>query len=235
MRGDTLNRAYVTCHMSMSLDGKIDGNFHDAPCSEKAGRYYYDIIFDLGTSMAGGRTTTQMYSPQPNIDCSRYSNAEVTYEDNIIINPNHNYCFIYDRKGKCSWDSPTTSMNGVTMQIVEVLTKQVHKEYLAHLKSIGAAYIFAGDTELSVETSLIKMKELFGVERLVLTGGAEINGGFLNEGMIDEFSIVLQPYAEGNSGLKSLVDTHGIFNETAFRFEEAKLLDDGAVHLIFRK
>lgn len=230
-----MNRAYVTCHMSMSLDGRIDGNFHDAPCSEKAGRYYYDIIFELGTSMAGGRTTTQMYSPQPDIDYSKYSDANVAYDDNIIRNPNGNYCFIYDRKGKCNWDSPTTAMNGVTMQVVEVLTKQVRKEYLAHLKAIGVAYIFAGDTELSVETSLVKMKELLGVSHLVLTGGAEINGGFLNEGMIDEFSIVLQPYVEGNSSLKSLVDTHKTFNDTAFKFAEAKPLDDGAVHLIFRK
>ena len=79
-----MNRAYVTCHMSMSLDGKIDGNFHDAPCSKKAGRYYYDVTFDLGSSMAGGRTTTQMYSPQPEIDYSKYSDTEVSFEDNII-------------------------------------------------------------------------------------------------------------------------------------------------------
>ena len=57
-----MDRAYVTCHMAISLDGKIDGDFHESPQSEEAGKYYYDVIFDLGSSMAGGRVTTQMYS-----------------------------------------------------------------------------------------------------------------------------------------------------------------------------
>ena len=48
-----MDRAYVICHMAVSLDGKIDGDFHEAEKSEKAGAYYYDVIFDLGSSMAG--------------------------------------------------------------------------------------------------------------------------------------------------------------------------------------
>lgn len=226
-----MERTYVTCHMSMSLDGKIDGVFHDAPCSEKAGAYYYDIIFDLGSSMAGGRTTTCMYSPQPKIDYAKYSGTSVPNEDHIVNNPKGHYCFIYDRTGKCAWEQPTTEMNGVTMQLVEVLTKQVRPEYLAHLRRIGVSYIFAEN----VKESLVKMKQLYGVEKLVLTGGAEINGGFLQEDMIDEFSIVLQPYVEGDREKKSLVDTHGVFRDTPFHFAGVNPLPDGAVHLTFKR
>ena len=34
-----MDRAYVICHMAVSLDGKIDGDFHEAEKSEKAGAY----------------------------------------------------------------------------------------------------------------------------------------------------------------------------------------------------
>ena len=41
--------------------------------------------------------------------------------------------------------------------------------------------------------------------------GASINGGFLKEDMIDEFSVVVLPYVDGNRQHKALVDTDGAF------------------------
>lgn len=227
-----MDRAYVTCHMAISLDGRIDGDFHDAEKSEYAGKYYYDVIFDLGSSMAGGRTTTCMYSPQHEIDYEQYKNTDVPDGDYIVTNPNGHYCLIYDREGKCNWDSPMTSMNGVSMQIIEVVTKKVRKEYLAHLRNIGISYIITG--EKPIEESLIKLKKFYGVDRLVLTGGAEINGGFLKEDMIDELSLVVLPYIDGNSANKSLMSTED-FIPNSFSFSEAKPLKDGAVHLTFKR
>ena len=40
------------------------------------------------------------------------------------------YCLVYDREGRCTWETPTSAMNGVPMQIVEVVTKADRKEYL---------------------------------------------------------------------------------------------------------
>lgn len=233
--GREMDRAYVTCHMAVSLDGRIDGDFHESPKSGKAGAYYYDIIFDLGSSMAGGRVTTRMYSPQPDIDYEKYKNKDVPDGDYIVKDKEGHYCFVYDREGRCNWESPTSSMGSVTMQIVEVVTKAARKEYLAYLREIGVSYIITEDEENPVRESLEKLKKLFGVDKLVLTGGAVINGGFLKEDMIDEFSVVVLPYVDGNGQHKSLVDTVGRFYSHAFSFVEAKPLEDGAVHMIFRR
>ena len=230
-----MDRAYVTCHMVMSLDGKIDGEYHDAPNSEQAGKYYYDVIFDLGSSMAGGRVTTCMYSPQPEIDYGQYRDVSVPEGDFIVRNPAGHYCFVYDRTGKCQWDAPTAEMNGVTMQIVEVLTCGARPEYLAHLRKVGIAYIFVDEQRQPVKESLEKMKSLFGVGKLVLTGGAAVNGGFLAENAIDELSIVLMPYVEGKREEKALMDTAGRFIPASFGIAEAKILPGGAVHLIFKR
>ena len=40
------------------------------------------------------------------------------------------YCLVYDREGRCTWETPTSAMNGGPMQIVEVVTKADRKEYL---------------------------------------------------------------------------------------------------------
>ena len=230
-----MNRAYVSCHMAVSLDGKIDGDFHAAKKSENAESYYYDDIFDLGSSMAGGRITTCMYSPQPEIDYDKYKDTHVPAGDYIVKNPDGHYCLVYDREGKCCWESPATTMNGVTMQIVEVVTKAAPKEYLAHLRDIGVSYLITKDEKAPIKESLVKLKELYGVDRLVLTGGASINGGFLKEDMIDEFSIVILPYVDGDEQHKALVDTTGRFYDSDFSFSEARPLDGGAVHLIFKR
>ena len=229
-----MDRAYVICHMTTSLDGRIDGDFHEAERGVKAEKYYYDVIFKLGSSMAGGRVTTCMYSPQPEIDYGKYKDIEFPDGDYVVKNSEGHYCLVYDRNGKCNWDSSTSTMNGVTMQIVEVVSKNVCREYLAHLRNVGVSYIITEDDENPVRESLEKLKKLFGVEKLVLTGGAEINGGFLKEDMIDEFSIVMLPYVDGDNQHKTLVTT-GAYYEKDFSFAEAKPLEDGAVHLWFKR
>lgn len=226
-----MDRAYVICHMAVSLDGKIDGDFHEAEKSEKAGAYYYDVIFDLGSSMAGGRVTTRMYSPQPEVDYEKYKGVDVPEGDYIVQNAQGHYCLVYDREGRCTWEAPVSTMNGVSMQIVEVVTKAARKEYLAYLRDMGISYLITEDEEHPVRESLEKLKRLYGVERLVLTGGASINGGFLKEDMIDEFSVVVLPYVDGDKQHKALADTDGAFFDRAFYFAEAKPLEGGAVHM----
>lgn len=110
-----------------------------------------------------------------------------------------------------------------------------HIERLILLSNNGVSYIIADNDENMVRESLEKLKTIYGVEKLVLTGGAAINGGFLKEDMIDEFSVVILPYIDGNETHKSLVDTKQRFFENAFMFSEAKPLQDGAVHMIFKR
>lgn len=87
------------------------------------------------------------------------------------------------------------------------------------------------DMQLATE----KIYRLFGVENLVLCGGAGINGGFLRANLIDEISLVMTPYVEGNPKEKAFVSTGEVFQNHAFGIKECKTLNDGGVHLIFEK
>ena len=172
--------------------------------------------------MAGGRVTTRMYSPQPEVDYEKYKGVDVPEGDYIVKSAQGHYCLVYDREGRCTWEAPTSTMNGVSMQIVEVVTKAARKEYLSYLRDMGISYLITEEEEHPVRESLKKLKRFYGVERLVLTGGASINGGFLKEDMIDEFSIVVLPYVDGDKQHKALADTDGAFCDRAFYFAEAK-------------
>ena len=226
-------RCKVICHMMVSIDGKIDGEYMNSPNSEYTGNYYDEVFFKLGDSMAGGRNTACMYHANAKVDYSKFKNETVSLEDNIVLSPNNNYYFCFDRLGKCNWDTNVFNYGGKEMPIVEVLTNEVRSEYLAYLKHMNIGYIIL-NKDSYLKDSLVKMKKLYGVDTLVLTGGAKINGAFANEDLIDEISLTVAPYIEGNHDLKGISESSS-FIDNSFAFYKALPLEDGGVHLLFKK
>ena len=53
--------------------------------------------------------------------------------------------------------------------------------------------IFGGKDDLDLELVLNKLYSLFGIKKLLLEGGSEINGSFQREGLIDELSLIIAP------------------------------------------
>ena len=55
------------------------------------------------------------------------------------------------------------------------------------------SYIFAGKDKIDIKTSLIKLKKLFGINKMCLQGGPTIDGAFINDDLIDAISIIISP------------------------------------------
>ncbi len=222
-------KPYVICHMYISIDGKIDGEYMNETGCDISGEFYDDAIFNMGTSMAGGRVTSQMYNAHGKNTLEKYSGLNIPEGDYIIKAKHYNFCF--DRMGKCFYDDTSYSYGGKEMQIVEVVSSKCDKRYLEYLRDISISYLIAD----SVLEALTKIHDEFNVERLVLTGGSIINGGFIKENCIDEISLVVAPYIEGNNEYKQFVGSINEFVNTKFIFNKANPLSDGGVQLIFKK
>ncbi len=54
------------------------------------------------------------------------------------------------------------------------------------LRKLEISYIIAGEDELDKELALIKLKEKFGIDTLMLGGGGVINWAFIKDGLCDE-------------------------------------------------
>ncbi len=54
-------------------------------------------------------------------------------------------------------------------------------------------YIFAGEIEIDVELALYKLKNIIGIETLLLEGGSILDGAFVEGDVIDEISLVVAP------------------------------------------
>lgn len=198
-----MNRPYIICHMTTSIDAKVTGDFLFRPECTKATEIYYDINRKLKCNgYICGRVTmegsfTGGYYP----DLSEY--APVRHDhgfkiDFMLDDMTGFYAVAFDPKGRLGWKSNRiidsdgdVGYDGA--QIIEVLTEQVDERYLGYLESMEIPYIFAGETEIDVEFALFKLKNIIGCERLLLEGGSIINGAFQRADVIDELSLVVAP------------------------------------------
>ena len=67
-----------------------------------------------------------------------------------------------------------------------------------------------------------------------MCGGAVINGAFLKYDLVDEISLVVAPYVEGDEGA-TVMNTKDAFNNKEFVFQSEDAIPGNGVHLKFSK
>lgn len=195
-----MERPYVICHMVISLDGKVTGDFLGSPECEKAVEHYYQINRNMKPDgFAFGRVTmeesfTKGWYP----DLSGYT-APQGYRwkmDYIPEDFSGFYAVAFDPHGRLGWQGSRIHDEDPgydRTQVIEVVTEQVDARYLGYLESIGVAYLFAGSEEIDVPLALHKLRRFFGIQLLLLEGGSILNGAFYRAGCIDELSLMEAP------------------------------------------
>lgn len=87
-----------------------------------------------------------------------------------------------------------------------------HEDYIAgsdvqnYIVSLDPNGILAFNCKLI----LVKLKELFGISKLMVSGGGLTNWSFTQENLIDELSLIIAPVADGSR------ETASIFEKAAF-------------------
>jgi riboflavin biosynthesis pyrimidine reductase len=131
------------------------------------------------------------------------------------------YAVVIDPSGKCHWDTNMVS----TEHVIEVLTEKVSSNYLQHLQEKKVSYVFGGKKSLDLALVLKKLSRLFDIKVFRIDGGGHVNGSFLKSGLIDEFSLVLAPVADGTIGQPSVFEVEKGFGRrkaTQFRLKSVK-------------
>lgn len=184
--------------MVTSIDGKVTGDFLYRPESEPATEVYYQINRDYkADAFACGRVTmegsfTQGWYP----DLTAFQDTILPREDYVADPEAKFFAVAFDRRGRLGWKASRISDEDPgydNAHIIEVLCEDTPDAYLAYLRSIDVSYLFAGEKELDLSLALKKLKELFGIEKLLLEGGSVLNGAFQRKYVIDELSLVVAP------------------------------------------
>jgi 2,5-diamino-6-(ribosylamino)-4(3H)-pyrimidinone 5'-phosphate reductase len=194
-----MNLPYVICHMFGSVDGKIKQTIWGL---KDAHKFFEEPAAKIkADAWLVGRVTMEEFSSKKKHRLPK-AKSNISKVDYIAEPKAKMFAVVIDPKGKCFWDSNMVS----TEQVIEVLTEQVSLRYLAHLREKEVSYIFGGKKELDLKVVLNKLYKLFGIKRIRIDGGGHVNGSFLKAGLIDEFSLVLAPIADGTIGSLSVFD-----------------------------
>lgn len=202
-----MNRPYIICHMTISLDGKVTGEHLTRAEHSPVSEIYYELNRNFkADGYACGRITMEgSFSGGWYPDLSQY--PEVRHDmdmkpDFMVDDLCGFYAVAFDPHGRLGWKSnriidPDGDPGYDNAQIIEVLTEQVDPRYLGYLEAMEIPYIFAGETEIDVELALFKLKHIVGINTLLLEGGSTLNGAFQRAGVIDELSLVVDPVIGG--------------------------------------
>jgi len=115
------------------------------------------------------------------------------------------FAIALDPSGKLRWKSSTIDGE----HVIAILTERVSDEHLDDLRAKGVSYLFGGRDTIDLETVLVNLRSVFGIEKLLLEGGGKINGSFLAANLIDELSVLVAPVADASVGTPSLFDAPG--------------------------
>ena len=186
------------------LDGRIDC---DVTEQIESGDEYYDALNQLDcSSTLMGRVTMQMHyaSAEP----SDVQNKQPVGEEcfNIAIRTK-GYIIAIDTKGRLKW--PHNQFAG--MPLLVITSEECPIEYLDTLTKQYISWIAVGKGSIDLKRAMEIQRAEFGIERLSVTGGGNINAAFLKEGLIDEVSMMWCPGIDGRKGMTAALD--GIAND----------------------
>lgn len=236
-----MTRPYIICHMVTSIDGKVTGDFLSRPECAKATDIYYEINRNYKAEgfICGRVTMEESFTNGWYPDLTKYRSVkhDLDLKMDFILDEDLMsgfYAVAFDPKGKLGWKSnriidEDPGYGGA--QIIEVLTEQVDERYLGYLEEMEIPYIFAGETEIDVEFALFKLKNIMGINTLLLEGGSIVNGYFEHADLIDELSLVVAPIVAEAEGKPLFMNS--VVSD--FELREIKRYDNSVVWMNYKR
>ena len=196
------NRPYIICHMASSVNGRIiPENWGEA--LDQFGGLYEDChnSYDSQAWMVGRVTMEKDFTEgkQPDVVKAASPIARAPFFGNKQAT---SFAIAVDPKGKLGWYENEIEGD----HIIEILTESVSDGYLQYLQSKNISYLFAGKDSLDFPLALSQLYDLFNIKTLMLEGGGNINGSLLNEGLIDELSLLILPIVDGTPNSATTFD-----------------------------
>ena len=201
-----MDRPKIICHILQSVDGNIDGDFFTLPELSPAYRAFSRIREEYACDavISGATTAAEIYRGRfvDNLPTS----SERWPRTDWKARQADRYAVVIDGTGSVRWESGSVERRGEKLHVIVVLQENASDAYISHLRKAGVSYIFAGKDSLDLPLAARKLKELFGIQSMLLSGGGVVDWSFLQAGLIDEISLVIPPVIDGGVRLPSAFD-----------------------------
>lgn len=221
----------IICHMAVSIDGKIildNWTPEDAVPLGLFESLYDEIEADAWLI---GRVSAEFYASKTPLIVKTDKKHPRTSWFATSLNARCR-CIVLDPNGKLSWDTPTADGSS----IIVVLTESVSDACLEALRISGVSYIFGGRDEIDLKRMLKILSDEAGINTILLQGGAITNGSFLEQGLIDEISMVISPVLDGSAKTPGILSVNkvGLHHIECISLEGISKLEGESVWLRYK-
>ncbi|WP_434774797.1 dihydrofolate reductase family protein [Pseudomonas oryzihabitans] len=226
-------KPYVICHMMSSVDGHALTDGWDRTLKKQADTTYERLAerFDFD-AWACGRVTMEEIAHGEGYP-KGVAQAPIPRTHHFAKRDASKYAIAIDPQGKVAWKKN----EALDSHVVAVLSEAVSDDYLAHLQSIGASYVFGGQQELDLAAVLELLNTELGIERLVVEGGPHVSGSFVAAGLVDEISVLIIPLVDGRGAHPASFEiAEQVWQQPLYlKLDAAEAQDDGSVWLRYRR
>ena len=193
-------KPFIVCHMMASLDGRIDCDMLENLSDSSS---YYDTLDSYKCqAFIEGRVSRAKHSAlQVKFEASDKTPCGFSV-DCYSMSDKCSYSVSIDTHGTLLWDD--RQVDG--RPLICIVSEDAPAEYLKYLRILGAYYIAVGKGRIDLPRAMDILNTHFGVERVALVGGGNINGAFLDAGLIDEVSMVYGPIIDARKGMAAAFD-----------------------------
>lgn len=225
------NRPHVVCLMSASLDGGLHASRYttspDGNVKDWSGLYEARHGELGGDAWLVGRTTmAEMAKGEPKAPREVGAVARPVHVAEGAAKP---FAIAVDTHGALHFRDGAVDGD----RALVLLGGSVSDAHLAALAADGVSYVVAEGEAIDLAAALAVLRRDFGVERLLLEGGAAIVGSFLAAGLVDELELILAPALDGREDAERFVafGTEGLQGKVRLSLTDCARLDHGAVLL----
>ena len=219
-------KPFVVCHMMASLDGRIDCDMLE---KLPDGECYYDTLDQYNCqAFVEGRVSRAKHAALPDLFHAE-DNTPCGFSVHCAVKSD-TYSVSIDTHGTLMW--PGNQIDD--KPLLCIVSEDAPAAYLEYLRNLGASYIAVGEGRIDLVRAMDILNTQFGISRVAVVGGGNINGAFLNAGLLDEISMVFGPIIDARKGMAAAFD--GLPMETAPRLfvrKGCKTFDDGCVWITY--
>lgn len=236
-----LKKPYVIIHTLTSLDGRIHNI--ELPEFDSAALQYEQLTLHADQQVLNiqgylnGRVSTDdnfTHYRQPDLNES----ADTVPDGDFVAEANAPMYYVaLDPAGRLGWQENFVDYGCLRSHVVSVLTEKASNAYKDLLRRLNISYVIAGKDEPDNALALHKLATLFGMERVMIGGGGVLNWSYVQDGLVDEVSLLLAPVSDASPtapGLFTAKEPLSRIQPRAFTLIDVKPLKDSTVWLRYR-
>jgi len=189
----------VILHNGVSLDGRMDWGTGDIGLYyELAARWNADAMLSGSSTMVAAYSGTAIPDEDPVLGAGSAGSASVTGDGDT-----RPLLVVIDSRGRINnWIQ--IRQEPYWKDVIILCSHSTPQEYLDGLGQKGLSYILAGEGRVDLRAALEALNDRYGVMVLRVDSGGVLNGALLRAGLVDEISVVINPYLVGGISPSSI-------------------------------